>query len=93
MPRKILVRKAKENQMRVKILRHHFCECNGHLHKSLTALVTKPDKTFTLAVCENDKGACRQKKLSGIKIKSDGKHSMQYSQEFTLRNEIALVYL
>lgn len=93
MSRRVLIRKVKENETRVKIIDNHFCECGGSgRHKSLTALITKPDKTFTLRVCERDKGACVQKKLTNMKVKTDGKSSMQYSQVFTLKNEIALVH-
>ena len=94
MSRRILIRKAKENETRVKIIENHFCECGGlDRHKSLTALITKPNKTYRLRVCERDKGACIQKKLTNMKVKTDGKSSMQYSQVFTLKSEIALTYL
>lgn len=92
MPRKILIRTVKENQARIKVIANHQCKCQGSIHKSLTALITKQDKTFTVKVCERDKGACVMKRANR-KIKYDGKHSMQYSQVFTLKNEIALVYL
>lgn len=94
MPKRILIRKAKENQERIKILQFHFCECRGsERHKSLTAQIIRDNKTFNMRVCEKDKGKVISKKLNNMKILSDGKHSMQYSQQNTLSSKIALICL
>lgn len=95
MSRRILVRNCASNQTKVSVLANHRCQCQGdsplHYHESLTALVKTPEKSFTVKVCEKDKGAFIAKKVNQ-KVKTDGKNRMQYSMENTLKHKIAMVY-